>query len=166
MFLITLRCIIVLALLGVFSACVSIDLSKTETQKASGIKYTKPNSKFEEIQSENIDKGWRHTGNGNTITYLSDCQNQYDPSLLSIESGVVSGLNNMKMESLKEPMYNSRASRKSRYLGTVDGIPTQISLMTFKKNGCIYVISYIGIANNYYDNIADFENFLKGFKAP
>lgn len=148
------------------ASCVSIDISKNESKKANGISYNSPSHGFEEISSESVDKGWRNPTNGNTITFLSDCQNLYDPTLIAIETGVVSGLQNLKLQSLKEKMYNGRASRQAMYSGEVDGIPSQISIMTFKKNGCIYVITYVAIAKNFSENREDFELFLQEFRAP
>lgn len=147
-------------------SCVSIDITKNETEKADDIKYQAPNSKFQEISTDGIDNGWRHSENGNTISFISDCQKNYDPTLQSIEFGVVSGLQNITLEKIEKKMYNGRASRKSHYTGEVDGIPTQISLMTFKKNGCIFVITYIGVSQHYQDNLPDFDVFLQRFEAP
>lgn len=153
--------------LGSLTACVSIDLSENEIQKATNVRFQAPNSKvFKSISSENIDHGWRNNKNGNTITFISDCGNPYDPSLESIEAGIVSGLQDLKRISTEKPMYNSRASRNSVYTGNVDGIASKVELIVFKKNNCIYVLSYLAVDKYFAENHQDFKNFTEGFRTP
>lgn len=147
-------------------SCVSIDLSENNVKKAQGMNFRPPESPFVKIESTDIDVGWRNDGNGNTITVVSDCENPYDPSLQSIEDGVVSGLQELKKVETKKSMYNGRASRQSVFTGTVDGIPTQVNLMIFKKNNCIYVLSYLAVVQHYDQDKARFQQFLRGFEAP
>jgi hypothetical protein len=148
------------------TGCVSVDISKSEVKKAAQVKIQNPSSPFQEFSSDTVDRGWRNNRNGNTISYVSDCGNPYDPSLESIEAGVISGLTGLKRVSTEEGFFNDRASRQSVFKGSVDGIPSQVQLLVFKKNNCIYVLSYIAVQKNYDTDLATFDKFLKGFVAP
>ena len=148
------------------ASCVSIDLSKNDVKKAKGVAFRAPPNPFQQIESDDIDVGWRNNKNGNTITVVSDCENPYDPSLQNIEDGVVSGLQELEKLNTKKSMYNARASRQSVFTGTVDGIPTKVNLMIFKKNNCIYVLSYLAVIQHYDHDEANFQTFLRGFEAP
>ena len=48
----------------------------------------------------------------------------------------------------------------------VEGVPTKIRTLVFKKNGCLYTLSLIGISKNFDKGIEPFETFVKGFQAP
>ena len=146
--------------------CVSVNLAKTDVTKAENLEYVAPKSPFEEFGSELIDKGWRHRKNGNAISFVSDCGNQFDPPLKNIEAGVLGGIDQKENLFSNQETYNDRASLHSLYLGQVDGIPTKVELVTFKKNGCIYVLSYVAVSSAYEQNKADFQSFLNRFKAP
>lgn len=158
--------LMLVAIVTIAPSCVSIDISESNIKKAKGVTYTAPGNGFQEVPSTDVDKAWRNESNGNTITFISDCENPYDPSLENIESGVISGLQNLKKISTSESMYNHRASRRSTFIGSVDGIPSKVSLVIFKKNNCIFVLSYLAIVENFNHDSKQFENFLKGFKAP
>ncbi|MEO0335965.1 MAG: hypothetical protein AAF202_06215 [Pseudomonadota bacterium] len=160
--------ILTLALLGflIGSGCVSVNLAKEEVKKAENLLYKSPGGKFNEFDSELVDKGWRHSGNGNAISFVSDCENQFDPPLKNIESGVIGSINAKENLYSKNEKYNERAALHSLYKGEVDGIPTKVELMTFKRNGCIYVLTYVAVEETYDKNQEDFAKFLKGFKAP
>jgi hypothetical protein len=148
------------------SGCVSVNLAKNEVVKAENLSFKSPGGKFNEFESDLVDKGWRHSGNGNAISFVSDCENQFDPPLKNIESGVVGALDKKESVYSKNETFNDRAALHSLYKGKVDGIPTKVELMTFKKNGCIYVLSYVAVESSYDKNQNDFAKFLTRFKAP
>ncbi|NQZ02784.1 MAG: hypothetical protein HRT45_19145 [Bdellovibrionales bacterium] len=158
--------ILICTSLALSTGCVSVNLAKNEVKKAEGLSFKNPGGKFSEFDSELVDKGWRHTGNGNAISFVSDCENQFDPPLKNIEAGVVGAIDQKTSLFSKSETYNDRASLHSLYSGQVDGIPTKVELVTFKKNGCIYVISYVAVENAYDSNQEDFTKFLREFKAP
>lgn len=155
-----------LVILLATSACVSVGISQSDIKRAKGVQLAAPSSPFQEIALEDVDRSWRNPKNGNTISYLSDCENPYDPSLEAIEYGIVSGLSEKTKVSTREEMYNDRASRQSIFKSKVDGIPSQVNLMVFKKNGCIFVISYTAVEKFYDLDVQQFDQFLKGFRAP
>jgi len=148
------------------AACVSVNLAKTDVKRAEGVRFAPPNGSFEEFESDLVDKGWRHKSNGNAISFVSDCQNQYDPTLKNIEAGVIGAITDKKKVSSHLKSFNGRESLQSVYDGKVDGIPTTVELVTFKKNGCIYVISYVAVKTNYEEDLEQFRLFLNGFEAP
>ena len=43
---------------------------------------------------------------------------------------------------------------------------TRIHSLIFKKNGCMYTLTYIGVPRAYDSDRAIFDEFLKGFQAP
>lgn len=155
-----------LSLFALNTACVSVNLANNDVKRADDIKFKAPNGSFQEFKSELVDKGWRHKSNGNAISFVSDCQNQYDPTLKNIEAGVINSITSKKKVSSDLKTFNSRESLHSVYDGKVDGIPTTVELVTFKKNGCIYVISYVAVKSNYAENKPQFQSFLDGFRAP
>lgn len=148
------------------SGCVSVGISQSDIKRAQGVQVAAPSRPFQEIKQEDVDRSWRNPKNGNTISYLSDCENPYDPSLEAIEYGIVSGLSEINKVSTREEFFNDRASRQSIFKTKVDGISSQVNLIVFKKNGCIFVISFTAVEKFYDLDAPQFDKFLNGFRAP
>lgn len=148
------------------AGCVSINIGGGEVERADGVKYTNPHEPFEDEDLPHVDEAWKNPGTGNSISFITDCGTSHDPSLQTVRSGVLSGLSNVKITNEEEGRYNNRASLRSQAKGSVDGIESQFDLMIFKKNGCIYILTYVGIPGSYEKDQPAFEQFLQGFRAP
>jgi len=147
------------------SSCVSVQLPNGKTTSAKDVQYKEPEEPFDSIKAVNADKTWQSKKTGNTISYLSDCGGS-DPSLQSIEADSLSALNNMKIVSTENLIYNGREARQSISTGDIDGVPVQLALMIFKKNGCNYTLSYGGIQKQFKSELKFYETFKAEFKAP
>lgn len=161
------RTLILLILTGSLNllACVSVSIGNNEVERADGVKYTAP-EQFKEEDLPHVDKAWKNTSNGNSISFLSDCKATSDPSLENLRSGVISGLNEVEILNEDFGRYNGRAALRSEVSGYVDGIKSKFDLMIFKKNGCIYILTYVALADTFDEDHKAFKNFLEGFKAP
>jgi len=148
------------------TGCISVSLSGDKHEKANGVKLQAPAAPFEKAKGDNVDEIWRNPKNGNAISYLSDCSDQSDPSLLSIEQGVLSGLNPYSYESQTELTFDGRGARKSRVKGTVDGVASVVDLLVFKRNNCIYILSYVGLQQKHSEDQQRFDTFMERFHAP
>lgn len=148
------------------TACVSVNLPGSTTKPASGVKYEEPASPFEKDSRKDVDMAWRNPKNGNVISYLSDCQDSTDPSLDSIVQGVLSGLSDLNTESTENTTMQGREARRVLAAGKVDGVSTRIDLAVFKRNHCIYILTYVGVEKSFAHNRDAFIGFLKGFHAP
>jgi hypothetical protein len=113
-----------------------------------------------------VDAAWKNPKNGNVISYLSDCQDPNDPPLEQIVAGVLGALTDLKYENEESPMVQGRESRRVLASGKVDGVPTEIDLLAFKRNQCIYILTYLGVKKTFSENHRDFGQFIEGFKAP
>jgi hypothetical protein len=50
--------------------------------------------------------------------------------------------------------------------GRVDGVLTRLELMLFKKNNCLYTLSYVALTKSFNDNREAYSKFSESFKAP
>ena len=155
-------CIISLLL----SSCVSVQLPGGKVTPAKDVQYSEPGVPFEKIKSQNADRTWLSKNTGNTISYLSECGGTADPSLESIESESLSAMNELKILATEELTYNGREARQTTARGEIDGVPVQIALLIFKKNGCTYTLSYGGLQKQFSVEQKYFEKFKTDFKAP
>lgn len=89
-----------------------------------------------------------------------------DLPLAQLEAEGLAVLSNLKIVSTQDGEFNGRQSLESTAQGEVDGVLVKMSLVTFKKNGCNYSLSYGGVATRFEEETLYFRNFLKGFKAP
>jgi hypothetical protein len=62
--------------------------------------------------------------------------------------------------------FNGREALSNEVEGLVDGVRTRIHAVVFKKNNCLYTLSYIGVAPAYPKDHPHFDEFLRSFKAP
>lgn len=162
-----LRAIAILTVISCFTvACVSVKLDGGESKRASGVKFETPGGDFQKAARDDVDMAWRNPKNGNVISYLSDCQDVTDPSLDSIVQGVMSSLYNMNIDSNESPTIQGREARRVLASGKVDGVPSKIDLLVFKRNQCIYILTYVGVAKEFGANRGEFDKFVQGFRAP
>lgn len=159
------RIIILFALYALFVSCVSIDLNKKEV-KSQGVVYTAPSAPFRELGESKADKTWTHTSNGNSISFLSGCDDPADPSNERLQKEILTGIQDVKVEESNTISFNNREALQTKLFGKVDGVQIFIHILTFKKNNCNYTLSYTGRDKTYAQNQKDFVAFMGSFKAP
>jgi hypothetical protein len=148
------------------TTCVSVNIGNHPAKHASGVTYTLPGHPFTSDTREDVDAAWKNPQNGNLISYLSDCTDDTDPTLDSIVQGSLGGLSDLLYESNQNAMILGREAKRVMATGKVDGVPTQIDLLVFKRNRCIYILSYVGVQKSFAQNHAQFDHFIDGFRAP
>lgn len=149
-----------------FAGCVSVSLNTGKAKKAEGLVFTAPKDPFRSLKAENADQAWQSEKTGNTIAFLSECQLPSDVDLRTIESDSLTALSQIKIISSYTGNYNNRESLDTLAEGQVDGVPVQLRLTVFKKNGCNYTLSYVGTKNSFEKELKEFEALKESFKAP
>ena len=61
---------------------------------------------------------------------------------------------------------NGREALETEVEGKLDGVMTRIRALVFKKNGCTYTISHIGVPRTFEEDRGRFTEFLGNFQAP
>lgn len=166
-----LRFNIVISFLGLlsgllYSGCVSVQLPGGKITPAKDVQFSTPADPFEKLKASNADRSWLSSKTGNTISYLSECGSTVDLNLQTIESESLSALSKLNTLSSETLLYNGREARQSISTGELDGVPVQMALLIFKKNGCTYTLTYGGLKKQFSAEISDFEKFKVDFKAP
>lgn len=150
-----------------FTACVSVNIGdSSQPQKSKVARFKKPEFPFVEFKPALVDHAWKNPKNGNSISYLSECNSVADPSLETIFEGLISSIGQAKTLKKENLTYNGREALRTNVSGQVDGVQSQLSLLVFKKNNCTYILSYIATQTFFGQNIADFEKFLSEFEVP
>lgn len=147
-------------------SCVTVKLADNGGKKASGVTYSQPGKPFSEESRDDVDAAWKNAGNGNVISYISDCGDPSDPSLDHIVTGVLAGLAELKTLSSEAATMQGREARRVHASGKVDGVPTEIDMLAYKRNHCIYILSYVGVQKSFPEDRAAFGRFIQGFRAP
>lgn len=148
------------------TACVTVKIADTDVERAEGVQVKEPTDPFVKESRDEVDAAWKNKRNGNVISYLSDCKDPSDPPLTQITAGVVGGLSELNILEEKTIPIQGREGRRVHAAGKVDGVPTEIEILAFKRNHCIYVLSYVGVKNAFADNRTTFNQFVDGFRAP
>ncbi len=153
--------------LALTSGCISVKLSTDSSAKrAEGVTYKDPASPFAKEDRTDVDAAWKNTQNGNMLSFLTECQAASDPTLDTIVQGTLRGLNELTIENSDKTSFQGREARRVLALGKVDGVQSKIDLLTFKRNNCIYILSYFGVAKSFAQDHSHFDRFVQGFRAP
>jgi hypothetical protein len=148
------------------ASCVSVKLAQPDAKRATGVKFEAPRAPFTADSRKEVDASWQNPNNGNLISYLSDCTDQSDPSLESIVQGALGGLTEMHFDKKETLTMQGREARRVVVSGKVDGVPSQIDMLAFKRDSCIYILSYVGVQKAFAGDHAAFDKFVEGFRAP
>ena len=162
----TLFYIILVLILSIANTnCVSVDIQAPQIERAQNVSYEGP-SHFSSFEQNHLDAAWKNESNGNTISYLSECNSTSDPSHEAIRDGIISGLQDVKVNKQEMIPFNNRKALSSTVSGSVDGVPTDLQILILKKNSCIYVLTYVGLKEKFNDDLDDFNKFVRGFTVP
>lgn len=157
----------VLAAIATLTAsCVSVNIGPKGGEHSKNVQVAAPGLPYQPLKQSNADGAWQNSKNGNSISYFSTCNDPADPSIESASSDLMSELRELKVINQTRTVFNGREALDQEVEGRVEGIPTKIRAVVFKKNGCIYSMSFIGVSKAFDSDRSVFEEFLKGFKAP
>lgn len=143
-----------------------MNLGPKGAEHSKGVEYNAPSAPYQKLKDAKADGAWQNSQNGNSISYFSMCNDPADPSIESVARELLSDLRDAKVLRQMSLTYNAREALETEIEGKVDGVLTRIRTLIFKKNGCTYTLSQIGIPRAFEDDRSRFNEFLKGFRAP
>lgn len=155
-----------IAYLAFGSGCVSVNIGPGKTERSADVTFTAPDAPFSPIDGSKADGAWQNRGNGNTISFLSTCNDPADPPLEAVARELFTDLKDAKTIANETTIFNGREALSTEVEGRIDGVFTRIRALVFKKNACLYTLSYIGVARSFAADRASFDRFLKSFQAP
>lgn len=148
------------------SGCISVNLGPKGPEKSKNVVVTPPPAPFVEKKGFRADGAWQNPKTGTLISYLSTCNEQADPSLEAATDEVISAFGETKTLSQKKLEFNEREALETQAEARVEGVPTKIRALLFKKNGCLYTLTHLGLSKSFDKDTAYFDGFVKGFQAP
>jgi hypothetical protein len=146
--------------------CISVNLGPKGPSKSKNVIFQAPSAPFKQIKGSPADGAWQNPENGNSISYLSTCNEEADPSLDAATDEMISAFADTKPLSQKKFEFDGREALDTEAEARVEGVPTKIRTLVFKKNGCLYTLSLIGISKSFAKGEKPFDDFVKGFQAP
>lgn len=155
-----------LILLTLASACVSVNVRPAAPRHAENLKFSEPVSPFQKQSDSAADFVWQSQKTGNTIAVISECKTTMETPLEALETDTINAMTDPQIVSTSHLTYNDREAIQTTATGLMDGIAIQMKVVTFKKNACNFILTYVGRASMVAREQSTFENFLKGFKAP
>ncbi len=148
------------------TGCISVNLGPKGPDKSKNVVASAPRPPYQVLKGARADGAWQNPADGNSISYLSTCNEQSDPSLESATDEVVSALGTTKTLSHNTLEFDGREALNTVAEARVEGVPTKIHALVFKKNGCVYALSLIGLTKSFEKGEPYFDAFVKGFRAP
>lgn len=122
-----------------------------------------PSSPFRGLDAEGFDKAWISDGTGNTISYLSECSPSADLSPEQLFNDFVGHITGVKT-AVTPIEISDRVGVQGEATGAIDGVPVQLSVVVFKKDGCDYILNYSGVTQKFSSEQAHFSSFVENFK--
>lgn len=150
----------------VLSGCISLNLGQSKAERSAGVTFNEPVSPFQKLQGGSADGAWQNRQNGNSISYHSSCEDPADPSLDLVIRDLFADFKDMKVLKRETTQFNGREAEVAEVEGLVDGVKTRVHAVVFKKNNCLYTLSYIGVTPSFDADHGRFEDFLGSFRAP
>lgn len=147
------------------TSCVSVNVGSGKVEKSKNVEYQNPTSPFSSVRMDGADEAWQSNKTGNTISFISECGPAADVSLQSIQTDSLSGLTEKEIHSAQNIDFNGRAALRTLAQGQTDGVVVEVDMLVFKKNGCTYTLSYLGVKKTFPSEQKYFDQFLKSFKA-
>lgn len=148
------------------SACVSVNIGPKSGERSKGVSFNVPGAPYQNLKESQADGAWQNRRNGNSISYFSTCNDPADPPLEFAARELFNELKDMSVVRNGQATFNGREALDQEVEGKVDGIITRVRALVFKKNGCLYTLSYIGVPRAFEADRNVFNEFLRGFQAP
>ena len=153
------------AALFFLNGCVSVQITPNKSRKAQDAKFQEPSSPFKKLQIENADSAWQSQKTGNTIAFISEC-NGNDQSLNSLERESLATMSKAQLLKSQPIDFSGREALESFIEGQVDGINVKLSQIIFKKNGCNFILSYVGRKESFETETNIFDAWKKTVRVP
>lgn len=148
------------------TACISVNIGPKGPEKSKNVVALAPPAPYQALKGARADGAWQNPQDGNSISYLSTCNEQSDPSLEAATEELISAFGSTKTLSQKKLEFDGRDALDTEAEARVEGVPTKIRALVYKKNGCLYTLSLIGVSKSFGKGIPAFESFVRGFQAP
>jgi hypothetical protein len=148
------------------SSCISVDVGIKPPAPSKGVVYRSPGPPFQPLAQTRADRAWKSRSSGNSISFHSSCHDPADPALETVLREMLNELQDLRTLRTQTVTFNAREAIDSEVEGRLDGIPTRIRSIVFKKNNCLYTISHIGLPASFEGDRERFDEFLAGFRAP
>lgn len=147
------------------TGCISVNLTPEDLRSAKEVSYSNPPSPFTEVISPGSDRAWKNNQNGNSITYITEC-GKVDS--LSIHQAAKTSMRTQGIVVRSQNDIDLNGHKAVRSLGVFnqDKNPVHVELITFKADGCLVNLAYIGKKDSFEKDQAAFETFKQGFKGP
>lgn len=163
-------------LISATSACVSVNIGASKTEKSSGVSFTSPDGSFKVVESKQADAAWNNGATGSTIAFQSTCGDRPDSPLESIAEDLFNGFEDSKTLRQERIPFDGREALDRETEGKVDGVMTRVRAIIYKKNSCSYVLTFVALTKTLVaDNsrkaaingdVSQFERFAASFRAP
>ena len=158
------------------TACVSVNIGPGKTEKSDGVSFSAPTGSFKKVDNKRADGAWNNGATGSTIAFQSNCGDSADIALESIAEDLFAGFEDSKELKNERIPFDGREALDREIEGKVDGVMTRVRAIVYKKNKCSYVLTFVALTKALVadtkrkaainDDIAEFERFAAGFKAP
>lgn len=156
----------ILFLIFILSGCVSVNVAAKKAKKSDSYVLKSPQVPFEQLKTESADLAWKSKKTNNIISLQSECNSEQETSLQNIANSAYNAFSDYKTEQENVIEYNQREALQTLVAGKVDGVPVKMKSYFFKKNECIYTITYFGTPQKFSNELQIFDQFASDFKVP
>lgn len=154
---------LILAVAVLYAACVSVDL-KPKHVPAKNVRYEEPRKPFRRLHDDELANAWRNPATGNSISFFTNCDEGNDFGLKQLQQDALSALETRKILEEKSLRVGEQPALATVAEGSLDGVRVKMQILSFRKNGCSYSLSYVASPDRYSNDLSAFQSFIDGFE--
>ncbi len=151
----------VTAFLAVLSSC---SFAPTPIPKSKDYDLNLKSQEWKSIDPDSSDHAFENSSTHSIMLVNSQCEKYESSSLDKLNSGMMSGIDNLQVINKESTKFASRDALLMQAKGSLDGVPVFLKTLTLRKDRCLYDLVLIA---NSQDTLkkddSAFEELLKGF---
>jgi hypothetical protein len=103
------------------------------------------------------------TERGHLLAMNSTCRDHGDPSLEVLTQHMLMGFSDKQLLRRRTFMLDGRDALESSYAAKLDGVPTEITVVVLKKDGCVHDFTYVAPLGHADEHKAELDALVDGF---
>ncbi len=120
-------------------------------------------STWRSLSVEGNDAAWHDPDTDGTIHVDHSCERTQDVPLQALVMHLLAGFTQRSFELEETIPFDQREARHVVVLARFDGRPVRMELFVMKKDGCVFDLGYMAVADRFGAGRAAFTEFVRGF---
>lgn len=150
---------------GALTSCVNVQVPFGPVPRAEKALVAKPSSPYSAFATGTADQAWFSEKTNNTISYLSECKKS-DEKVEDVALDAAKAIDQARILKSSSGLIDGKHTSELLVSGKVESKKIKMAIAVFKDHDCMFSLTYGGLEEHFESELAQFEEFKKGFKVP